>query len=224
MDTTVSCTEGWRYVLLQEGPKEFSRLVRNHQKTLVTDTTWRDGQQSLLATRIRTKDLATIAPLTSHALRSAYSLECWGGATFDVALRFLYECPWERLVRFTTFAKLVTTYADYPSLATIESISAVRIKSHMSSIDETDEYLQKHPVPNAAPKHQRCGILFVGLIRVCSLGVPANDVKQDCPTMHCTTLSNWPRTQELTFSVSLTASTMWTTWRLASEPPWPQAG
>jgi len=63
------------------------------------DTTWRDAHQSLLATRLRTIDMANIARETSHVLQNAYSLECWGGATFDVAMRFLYEDPWERLAR-----------------------------------------------------------------------------------------------------------------------------
>jgi pyruvate carboxylase len=81
----------------QEGPEAFARAVRNRQGLLVTDTTWRDAHQSLLATRIRTIDLLNIAPATSVALSNAYSLECWGGATFDVALRFLREDPWDRL-------------------------------------------------------------------------------------------------------------------------------
>lgn len=66
------------------------------------DTTWRDAHQSLLATRLRTIDMENIAKETSYALANAYSLECWGGATFDVAMRFLYEDPWERLVRDTS--------------------------------------------------------------------------------------------------------------------------
>jgi pyruvate carboxylase len=61
------------------------------------DTTWRDAHQSLLATRVRTRDLLASAPATREALAAAYSLEMWGGATFDVALRFLRECPWDRL-------------------------------------------------------------------------------------------------------------------------------
>lgn len=67
------------------------------------DTTWRDAHQSLLATRLRTIDMANIAKETSYALANAYSLECWGGATFDVAMRFLYEDPWDRLVNCTAF-------------------------------------------------------------------------------------------------------------------------
>lgn len=85
-------------MLLEHGPGEFARRVRAHAGTLITDCTWRDGQQSLLATRVRTRDLEAIARQTSHAYSEAYSLESWGGATFDVMLRFLYEDPWERLV------------------------------------------------------------------------------------------------------------------------------
>jgi len=61
------------------------------------DTTWRDAHQSLFATRLRTIDMARIATTTSHVLKNAFALECWGGATFDVSMRFLWECPWQRL-------------------------------------------------------------------------------------------------------------------------------
>ena len=88
---------GWRDVLLREGPSGFAKAVRAHDGLLLCDTTWRDAHQSLLATRMRTHDLLQAAPLTAHALSRAYSLEMWGGATFDVALRFLHECPWQRL-------------------------------------------------------------------------------------------------------------------------------
>ncbi|NVB39980.1 pyruvate carboxylase [Pseudenhygromyxa sp. WMMC2535] len=91
--------EGWRRVLLEEGPAAFAQAVRGHQGLLLMDTTWRDAHQSLLATRVRTRELATIAPATSHVLYNCYALEMWGGATFDVALRFLRECPWDRLER-----------------------------------------------------------------------------------------------------------------------------
>ncbi|SCV01023.1 LAMI_0G08834g1_1 [Lachancea mirantina] len=95
---------GWRQVLLEKGPVEFAKEVRAFQGTLLMDTTWRDAHQSLLATRVRTYDLAAIAPTTAHALAGAFALECWGGATFDVAMRFLHEDPWERL---RTLRKLV---------------------------------------------------------------------------------------------------------------------
>ncbi|SCU78090.1 LADA_0A03774g1_1 [Lachancea dasiensis] len=88
---------GWRQVLLEQGPEAFAKAVRQYKGTLLMDTTWRDAHQSLLATRVRTYDLAAIAPTTAHALSGAFALECWGGATFDVAMRFLHEDPWERL-------------------------------------------------------------------------------------------------------------------------------
>ncbi|MCB9566991.1 MAG: pyruvate carboxylase [Myxococcales bacterium] len=90
---------GWRDLLRAEGPAAFAKAVRAHQGLLLTDTTWRDAHQSLLATRVRTVDIAAIAPLSAHVLAPAFSLEMWGGATFDVALRFLRECPWDRLER-----------------------------------------------------------------------------------------------------------------------------
>jgi pyruvate carboxylase len=88
---------GWRDVLLRDGPDGWARAVRAHKGVLITDTTMRDAHQSLLATRMRTHDILRAAPATSHLLANAGSLECWGGATFDVALRFLHECPWRRL-------------------------------------------------------------------------------------------------------------------------------
>ncbi|KAI5777423.1 pyruvate carboxylase [Geopyxis carbonaria] len=94
-----SSVPSWREILLTHGPAAFAARVRAHPKVLITDCTWRDGQQSLLATRVRTRDLAAVAKATVEVYRDAYSIECWGGATFDVALRFLWECPWERLRR-----------------------------------------------------------------------------------------------------------------------------
>ncbi|PSN60385.1 pyruvate carboxylase [Corynespora cassiicola Philippines] len=97
VDTSQPCTKGWRNVLLKEGPAGFAKAVRANKGCLIMDTTWRDAHQSLLATRVRTYDLTTIAKETSHAYSNAWALECWGGATFDVAMRFLYEDPWDRL-------------------------------------------------------------------------------------------------------------------------------
>ncbi|KAJ3193250.1 pyruvate carboxylase [Irineochytrium annulatum] len=93
----VPCTEGFRNILIKDGPAAFCKAIRAHPRVLIMDTTWRDAHQSLLATRVRTIDIARIATLTSHILKDAFSLECWGGATFDVCLRFLHECPWDRL-------------------------------------------------------------------------------------------------------------------------------
>ncbi|XP_076442517.1 pyruvate carboxylase, mitochondrial-like isoform X2 [Babylonia areolata] len=89
--------KGWRDVLLAEGPEGFAKKVRQHKGLLLMDTTMRDAHQSLLATRVRTYDLNRIAPYVTHNFTPLFSLENWGGATFDVALRFLHECPWDRL-------------------------------------------------------------------------------------------------------------------------------
>jgi pyruvate carboxylase len=79
------------------GPEKFAAWMRAEKRVLFTDTTMRDGHQSLLATRMRTHDIARIADSYARALPDLFSLECWGGATFDVAMRFLTEDPWERL-------------------------------------------------------------------------------------------------------------------------------
>jgi pyruvate carboxylase len=90
-------TGGMRKILLEQGPEGYAKAVREHKGLLLMDTTWRDAHQSLLATRMRTKELERCADYTNTALANAFSLEMWGGATFDVAMRFLHECPWERL-------------------------------------------------------------------------------------------------------------------------------
>ena len=91
------CRKGWKQILDSQGPEGFAKAVRANKGCLIMDTTWRDAHQSLLATRVRTVDLLNISRETSYAYSNAYSLECWGGATFDVAMRFLYEDPWDRL-------------------------------------------------------------------------------------------------------------------------------
>merc|ERR1712142_368214 len=88
---------GLKDVLKAEGPEGFAKAVRRHQGTMVTDTTFRDAHQSLMGTRVRTHDLLKISPFVAHNFSQLYSLENWGGATFDVSMRFLHECPWERL-------------------------------------------------------------------------------------------------------------------------------
>ena len=89
--------EGTRQLLDTLGPKGFADWMKAETRTLVTDTTMRDGHQSLLATRMRTHDIVRIADAYASGLPQLFSLECWGGATFDVAMRFLTESPWERL-------------------------------------------------------------------------------------------------------------------------------
>jgi pyruvate carboxylase len=93
----LSVPNGTKQLLDALGPKQFGEWMRNEKRVLMTDTTMRDGHQSLLATRMRTYDIARIAGTYAHALPNLLSLECWGGATFDVSMRFLAEDPWERL-------------------------------------------------------------------------------------------------------------------------------
>ncbi|KAK0403442.1 hypothetical protein QR680_016918 [Steinernema hermaphroditum] len=88
---------GFRDILVERGPEAFAKAVRNHKGLLVGDTTFRDAHQSLLATRMRTYDLAKVAPFVAHSFPGLYSVETWGVAAYDVNLKFLHECPWERL-------------------------------------------------------------------------------------------------------------------------------
>ena len=89
--------DGLKQMLDAKGPKAVADWVLDQKKLLITDTTCRDAHQSLLATRVRTRDIVKGMEGTSEILADAFSLECWGGATFDVAYRFLHESPWERL-------------------------------------------------------------------------------------------------------------------------------
>ncbi len=89
--------EGLKQLLDREGPEAVKKWVLEQKKLLITDTTMRDAHQSLLSTRVRTRDLRLAADGTSEILSDCFSLEMWGGATFDVAYRFLHESPWERL-------------------------------------------------------------------------------------------------------------------------------
>ncbi|MFK7763778.1 MAG: pyruvate carboxylase [Roseobacter sp.] len=88
---------GTRNLLEQKGPQAVSDWMKQQRQLLITDTTMRDGHQSLLATRMRSIDMIKVAPAYSANLPQLFSVECWGGATFDVAYRFLQECPWQRL-------------------------------------------------------------------------------------------------------------------------------
>ncbi|TAE76773.1 MAG: pyruvate carboxylase [Verrucomicrobia bacterium] len=88
-----------RDLLLELGPEKFSRWILDQKRLLITDTSMRDAHQSLIATRMRSLDMLRIADHYAASLPQLFSLEMWGGATFDTAMRFLKECPWERLRR-----------------------------------------------------------------------------------------------------------------------------
>ncbi len=88
---------GTRQRLEELGAAAFAEWVKGQKRVLITDTTFRDAHQSLLATRVRSQDLLPVAPAYARGLPELFSIECWGGATFDVAMRFLKESPWDRL-------------------------------------------------------------------------------------------------------------------------------
>ncbi|TXS04594.1 pyruvate carboxylase [Streptomyces sp. col6] len=125
---------GSRQRLAELGPEAFAAELRAQSAVAVTDTTFRDAHQSLLATRVRTRDLLAVAPHVAHTVPQLLSLECWGGATYDVALRFLAEDPWERLVKIREAVPNICTqmllrgrntvgYTPYPTEVTEAFVS-----------------------------------------------------------------------------------------------------
>jgi len=99
IDLSTPAPAGSRQRLLELGPVGFAQALRQQTAVAVTETTFRDAHQSLLATRVRTKDLVKVAPYVARMTPELLSVEAWGGATYDVALRFLGEDPWERLAK-----------------------------------------------------------------------------------------------------------------------------
>jgi pyruvate carboxylase len=97
IDLDAAPPRGTKHLLNEVGPEGFARWLRETKSVGVTDTTFRDAHQSLLATRVRSTGLLTVAPYIARMTPQLLSIECWGGATYDVALRFLKEDPWERL-------------------------------------------------------------------------------------------------------------------------------
>ena len=125
----VPVVDGSRQQLAALGPEGFAARLRAQDAVAVTDTTFRDAHQSLLATRVRTRDLVAVAPHVARLAPELLSLECWGGATYDVALRFLAEDPWERLAALRAAVPNVCTqmllrgrntvgYTPYPTEVT----------------------------------------------------------------------------------------------------------
>lgn len=97
LDVSAPAPSGSRQRLLELGPEGFAKALRAQSQVAITDTTFRDAHQSLLATRVRGRDLVAAAPYVSRLTPQLLSVEAWGGATYDVALRFLGEDPWQRL-------------------------------------------------------------------------------------------------------------------------------
>lgn len=100
VDPAKEFPSGNKQLLDQLGPEKFAKHIRDSKQVYFTDTTFRDGHQSLLATRVRTQDMLAVANGFAKSFPSLFSMEVWGGATFDVAMRFLQESPWKRLQEF----------------------------------------------------------------------------------------------------------------------------
>jgi pyruvate carboxylase len=133
---------GTRQLLQRLGPKKFAALARKEKRLLITDTTFRDAHQSLMATRVRTYDLLATAGVVAQRLPNLFSLEMWGGATFDTSLRFLHEDPWQRLrelrqrIPNICFQMLLrganaVGYVSYPDNVIIEFVR----EAHVQGID-----------------------------------------------------------------------------------------
>ncbi len=133
---------GTRQLLQKLGPKKFAAWARKEKRLLITDTTFRDAHQSLMATRVRTFDLLATASAVAHRLPNLFSIEMWGGATFDTAMRFLHEDPWQRLrelrerIPNICFQMLLrganaVGYASYPDNVVIEFVR----EAHAQGID-----------------------------------------------------------------------------------------
>lgn len=100
VDPSKEFPKGNKQLLDELGPEKFAKHIRDSKQVYFTDTTFRDGHQSLLATRVRTQDMLAVANGFAKSFPSLFSMEVWGGATFDVAMRFLQESPWKRLQEF----------------------------------------------------------------------------------------------------------------------------
>jgi pyruvate carboxylase len=129
VDLEVPPPAGSKQRLVELGPEGFARWLRESPAVGLTDTTFRDAHQSLLATRVRTSSLQRVAPYLARTIPQLLSVECWGGATYDVALRFLKEDPWERLatlraampnicLQMLLRGRNTVGYTPYPELVT----------------------------------------------------------------------------------------------------------
>src|SRR3954463_4748543 len=154
LDLGAAPPRGSKQLLTEMGPEGFARWLRESKSVGVTDTTFRDAHQSLLATRVRTTGLLMVAPYIARMTPQLLSIECWGGATYDVALRFLKEDPWERLaalreavpnicLQMLLRGRNTVGYTPYPELvtsafveeATATGIDIYRIFDALNNVD-----------------------------------------------------------------------------------------
>ena len=130
VDLMTPVPKGLRDELKARGPKGFADWIKAQPRVLLTDTTMRDAHQSLFATRMRTRDMVDIAPYYARLVPGLLSLECWGGATFDVAMRFLKEDPWQRL------AALREAVPNIPFQMLLRSANAVGYTNYPDNVVE----------------------------------------------------------------------------------------
>jgi pyruvate carboxylase len=187
-DSSQEPAAGTRQRLVELGPDGFSQWMRAQKALLVTDTSYRDAHQSLLATRVRTKDLVDVLPAVSRMTPQLLSVEAWGGATYDVALRFLGEDPWERLaamrdalpnvaIQMLLRGRNTVGYTPYPTEVTDAfikeavdtGIDIFRIFDALNSID------QMRPAIDAVREDGRA-LAEVGLCYSGNLLDPAEDL------------------------------------------------
>ncbi|HZK47893.1 MAG TPA: pyruvate carboxylase, partial [Atopostipes sp.] len=118
----------FKHILDEEGPEAVAKAITESKNALLTDTTLRDAHQSLLTTRVRTHDMTKIAPYMNETMKDYFSLEMWGGATFDVAYNFLKESPWKRL------EELRALIPDIPFQMLLRASNAVGYKNYPDNV------------------------------------------------------------------------------------------
>lgn len=118
----------FKHILDEEGPEAVAKAITESKNALLTDTTLRDAHQSLLTTRVRTHDMIKIAPYMNETMKDYFSLEMWGGATFDVAYNFLKESPWKRL------EELRALIPDIPFQMLLRASNAVGYKNYPDNV------------------------------------------------------------------------------------------
>ncbi len=179
---------GFRDRLLRDGPEAFARSLRAQDAVAVTETTYRDAHQSLLATRVRTRDLLHAAPYTARLTPQLLSVEAWGGATYDVALRFLSEDPWERLeklraampnvpIQMLLRGRNTVGYTPYPTQVTDAFVvEAARTGVDIFRIfDALNDVEQMRPAIDAV-RSSTSGVVEVALCYTGDLNNPAESL------------------------------------------------
>ncbi|MBW0105086.1 pyruvate carboxylase [Pseudonocardia sp. KRD291] len=188
VDLDADAPSGSAQLLRELGPEKFAARLREQTAVAVTDTTFRDAHQSLLATRVRTRDITAVAPHVARSMPQLLSMECWGGATYDVALRFLAEDPWERLAAIREAAPNICTqmllrgrntvgYTPYPTEVT-DAFVAEAAQTGMDIFrifDALNDISQMRPAIDAV-RETGTALAEVALCYTADLSDPAEDL------------------------------------------------